>query len=202
MNAGKFICIDGPNGAGKSTVVKELSNLLLNASIDILITKEPTTSNLGQFIRNEQDNFKGKVLACLVAADRYDHIEKVINPNLRSGKVVISDRYLPSSLVYQTMDGVEPAFIWSLNKNIVFPDLFVFVSANPEIIIERLNARNKLTRFEDLNTLQLEFSLYKSAFNLLKSQGFNVLEIQNDEISVQENAKAICESIIQLLNIK
>jgi dTMP kinase len=202
MNAGKFICIDGANGVGKSTLVKELSNLLLNASIDVLVTKEPTASNLGQFIRNEQGNIKGKALACLVAADRYDHIDKVINPNLGNGKIVISDRYLPSSLVYQAIDGVEPVFIWSLNENIVFPDLFVFVSASPEIIVKRLNARNNLTRFEDSNTLQLELSLYKSVFNSLKSQGFNVLEIQNDNISVQENAKTICESVIRLLNTK
>lgn len=202
MNTGKFICVDGPNGVGKSTLVKKISDLLLNASIDVLVTKEPTSSNLGQFIRNEQGNFKGKVLACLVAADRYDHIEKVINPNLRSGKIVISDRYLPSSLVYQAMDGVESDFIWRLNENIVFPDLFVFVSASPEIIMERLNARNNLTRFEDLNTVQLELSLYKSAFNSLKLQGFNVLKIQNDKISAQENAQTICASIIQLLNTK
>ena len=200
MNIGKFICIDGPNGAGKSTIVEELSNLLRNTDEDILLTKEPTASKLGQFIRNEQGNFRGKALACLVTADRYDHIERVINPNLRKGKVVISDRYLPSSLVYQAIDGVEPAFIWNLNKDVVLPDLFVFVSANLETIAERLAVRNKLTRFEDLSTLKLELSLYKGAFNTLKSKGFNVLEIQNDTIPAQENAKMIYDTIIQLLN--
>jgi len=200
MKTGKFICIDGPHGAGKSTLVKELSNLLIKQKIDIYLTKEPTESKLGQFIRSEQGNFKGQVLACLVTADRYDHIDKVINPNLRSGKTVISVRYFPSSLVYQAMDGVEPAFIWNLNENVIIPDLFIFVSANPEIITKRLNTRKHLTRFEYSNNPQLELSLYKSAFTTLKSQGFNVLEIQNDNISVQENSKILCESVIKLLN--
>ena len=198
MENGKFICIDGPNGAGKSTIIEELSNLLRESNVDFFLTQEPTSSKLGRFIRNEQDNLKGKVLACLIAADRYDHIEKIIIPNIKTGKVVISDRYLPSSLVYQALDGVEPAFIWSLNQDIILPNLFVLISAKWETITERLAVRNKLTRFEDLETLQVEHSLYKSASSTLKSKGFNVLEIQNDTIPIQESAKIIHKSI-QLL---
>lgn len=201
MKTGKFICVDGPHGAGKSTLVQELSNLLSKQNIEICLTKEPTESKLGRFIRREQDNFKGQVLACLVTADRYDHIEKVINPNLRSGKTVISNRYFPSSLVYQAMDGVEPAFIWKLNEYVIMPDLLVFVSASPKIITKRLNERKHLTRFEYSNTPQIELSLFKSAFSTLRSQGYNVLEIQNDDVSVQDNSKIIYESVIKILEI-
>ncbi len=197
---GIFICIDGPNGVGKSTIINELSNLSKNLGVGVHFTKEPTTSNIGQFIRNEQDNFNGVALACLIAADRYTHIEEVISPNLKNNKIVISDRYLPSSLVYQVIDGVEPDFIWNLNKDIILPDLFVFISAKPETITERLSARNKLTRFENSITPQLELTLYKDVFNILLSKGYHILEIQNDIISAQENAKIIWDTILQLSN--
>ena len=200
MVKGRFICIDGPNGVGKSTVIEQLSILLKNSDIDVFFTKEPTSSNLGQFIRNEQGNFTGKVLACLVAADRYDHIERIIAPKLRRGEVVISDRYLPSSLVYQVIDGVETTFIWKLNEDIIMPNLFVHISASPEEIGRRLAERSELTRFESLSILNSEISLYKKAFNTLQSKGYNVLEIDNGITSAQENAKIIYGAIIQLLN--
>lgn len=119
MEKAIFVAIEGPNGSGKSTVIKLTSQILRRRSIQCICTKEPSTSQLGQFIRFNQHIYSKEVLACLIAANRYEHQERVIKPNLGSGISVISDRYFPSSLVYQQIDGVEKAFIWDINRNIV-----------------------------------------------------------------------------------
>jgi DNA polymerase III epsilon subunit-like protein len=59
----------------------------------------------------------GHALACLYAADRYHHLEAEVRPNTNAGRVVISDRYIPSALVMQRFDGIDPAFLWQLNAS-------------------------------------------------------------------------------------
>lgn len=198
MHSGKFICIDGANGSGKSTIIKELENLFDDNSLEVVATKEPTSSKLGQFIRAEQDNFEGPALACLVTADRYGHIKEIIRPNLEQGKLVVTDRYFPSSLVYQVIDGLNTDYIWTLNKHIIWPDLFVHVVATPETIISRLSQRNTKTRFENLNHLHQELILYQNVFHTLSKKGFNVLKINNNQQSIFESAMTVYKAILRL----
>lgn len=197
MDIGKFVCVDGPNGSGKSSIIAELSTLLDKASLDFILTKEPTSSKLGKFIRREQDDFAGITLACLVAADRYDHLEKIIKPNLEEGKIVITDRYFPSSLVYQVLDGLDPNFIWELNRNIVMPDLFIYVAAQPKTIADRLLSRKITTRFENLD-LDREVSFYENVFQVLGKKGFNILKVQNDQIPIKENVMIVYEAVLRI----
>src|SRR5688572_17339025 len=120
---GAFIVIDGPNGVGKTTIIDSVCAILQAAGILFVRTKEPTTSELGIYIRNNQDKYSKEALACLVAANRYEHLEAVVTPGIRAGKVVVCDRYYPSTLVYQLMDGLELSFVEGLNKQILMPHL-------------------------------------------------------------------------------
>jgi dTMP kinase len=69
-------------------------------------TSEPSHGPLGTLARHGTDTYSGYVLACLVAADRYHHLATDIRPNLAAGRIVVCDRYVPSSYVLQLMDGV------------------------------------------------------------------------------------------------
>ncbi len=71
------------------------------------------------------------------AADRYHHLDTEIRPRLKAGQTVISDRYIPSGLVMQRFDGVDPAFLWAPNAEADRPDLCVILEADPEVIARR-----------------------------------------------------------------
>ena len=95
---GYFIAVDGPNGVGKSTLIEAIKNKLEVLGYAVYITREPTDTKLGNFLREFAEKHSGRSLACLVAADRYEHMTNEIIPALEEGQLVISDRYILSSL--------------------------------------------------------------------------------------------------------
>ncbi len=191
-----FITVDGPNGAGKTTIIQALSNSLRSESIDHVVTKEPTTNEIGTLVRNFHDKIKNLALACLISADRYQHLNDVIKPSLECGKVVISDRYFTSSLVYQQLDGVDLHFIEQINSRIIQSDLNVIVFCKPTDIKRRLLERSTITRFEKDFTPEDEEQLYQQASKYLKTRKQNVLEIDNSDFnSVEESVKKIREQM-------
>lgn len=86
-NAGKryfrrfFVAIDGPNSVGKSTLIEAIKIKMESLGYIVYTTKEPTNTKLGRFIRQFAEEHSGISLACLVAADRYEHIRKYCNGN-------------------------------------------------------------------------------------------------------------------------
>jgi dTMP kinase len=74
----------------------------------------------------------------LFAADRVEHAESIIRPAIRQGKIVVSDRYVYSSMAYQGAAGLDLNWIWMLNRWIVKPDLALFIDVPPEIALERI----------------------------------------------------------------
>ncbi len=197
---GIFVTIDGANGSGKSTLLSKIIERLNSLNFDSMLTKEPTNSQLGEFIRKEQQTIKGKSLACLVSADRYQHIENIILPNLNEGKIVISDRYIASSLVYQIIDGLTYDFVWLLNSEILKPDLTIILNVNKQTLINRLKEREYLTRFENIANKQKEIELYSKAILFLKEKSFNIIELDNDNCTIDENVKKVVSLIIQIVH--
>src|SRR5947207_15026327 len=124
---GVFLSVDGPSGAGKSTVVHHLAQLLVAEGQDVHVTAEPSTGPIGLLCRELTETVTGRALACLYAADRYHHLETEIQPHLDKGQTVISDRYVPSALVMQRFDGIDPAFLWHLNAGADRPHLAVIL---------------------------------------------------------------------------
>ena len=117
MHQGFFVAIDGPSGIGKSTITGLLAGQLMARGCSVLATKEPTATPLGSLARFGTDDYHGLTLACLVAADRYQHLEEEIRPAMQAGQIVLCDRYFASSLVLQRLDGVPPEFVWQLNQH-------------------------------------------------------------------------------------
>lgn len=194
-----FITFDGPNGVGKTTVISAVSEKLFSLGFSVLLTKEPTKSNLGDFLRISEESYGGACLACIAAADRYFHIEREIQPALSDGKLVISDRYIESSLVLQRLDGCTLEFIWSLHSQILIPNLSIILVAKPATLSQRLASRGKkLSRFERTETREKELRFYHEAGAFLSQHGFNVLVLENESVSTDEVANQIVTKIQEL----
>lgn len=193
---GFFVAIDGPNGVGKTTLLEEIEKIIKSKNVQLHKTKEPTNSILGKFIREISEEINGDTLACLVSADRYEHLKNEIIPELKKGKIVITDRYILSSLILQVMDGVKESFILNLNSKIIKPDLQLAIFAEEEIIQNRLKQRDKLTRFEKNNQSKKEINNMKKGIDKLRKLNVEVLCINNND-DLEYNANKIADYIIE-----
>lgn len=194
---GKLVAIDGPNGAGKTTIIQELKKELEKRKIDTYFTKEPTGNELGCFVREYAEKSKGISIACLVVADRYQHLQDEIIPQLEKGKIVITDRYILSSLILQRMDEVSEEFIMELNNEIIQPDLQIAVFADSQIIQSRLKERDSLTRFEKDNKTNIELKYMERGIQILQEKGINVFKLVNDD-DLKGNVFKVIQEIINL----
>jgi dTMP kinase len=192
QHRGMFISIDGPSGAGKSTIARHLAQMLAAAGEDIHITAEPSSGPIGILCRELTESLTGHALACLYAADRYHHLETEIRPHMERGETVITDRYLPSGLVMQRFDGIDPAFLWQLNSEADRPDLAVILEADPEIIAERLAARGPHNRFQVTpGSSHAEVHFYRQATERLVQAGFDVLRVDCNKQPADQSAAFI-----------
>jgi dTMP kinase len=140
-----FISFEGIDGVGKSTQIRLAEEYLRAKGKDVLCTLEPGGTELGQEIRTLLLHRKGDVApraeALLYAADRAHHVATKVRPALAAGKVVITDRYLDSSVAYQgagrklSADEVRNISLWAVDG--LLPDLTVLVDLDPAIAAER-----------------------------------------------------------------
>jgi dTMP kinase len=194
---GVFVSVDGPSGAGKSTIVHHLAQLLVAAGEDVHVTAEPSMGPIGDLCRQLTETVTGHALACLYAADRYCHLETEIRPHLEGGKAVITDRYIPSGLVMQRFDGVDPAFLWQLNAEVERPDLAVILEADPEVIAERLHDRGPHNRFQlSPGSAHAEAYFYRQATDRLIQAGFDVLRVDCNQGPPEKSAALIRDRLL------
>jgi dTMP kinase len=139
---GLLICIEGIDGCGKTTHARLLVENLQKHGYDAFYTTEPTSGKIGSFIRRYllkcQERSSSVIEALLFAADRVEHAERTIRPAIKQGKIVVSDRYVYSSMAYQGAAGLDLNWIWMLNRWIVKPDLALFIDVPPEIALKRI----------------------------------------------------------------
>jgi dTMP kinase len=195
---GLFVSVDGPSGAGKSTIVRHLAQLLVAGGEDVHITAEPSTGPIGLLCRELTETVTGYALACLYAADRYHHVETEIRPLTEEGKTVISDRYLPSGLLMQRFDGIDPLFLWRINAEADRPDLMVILEAAPETISERLHDRGPHNRFQlEPGSSHAEAHFYRQATERLIQAGFDVLRVDCTSQPSEQSAALIKDRILR-----
>lgn len=191
-----FITVEGPNGIGKSSLVQNIVERLQSYDYNVYQTKEPTQTKLGQFIREMENEIKGIPYAYLIAADRYIHIINEIEKKLQEGFIVISDRYVLSSIVLQQLDGLDMDFIWFINQFSITPCLTVLLTGNPDIITERLNKRANRTRLETQNSSWKEIELYNRGMEYLKGKNYKFMVLDNTANTIFYNSKVIENYII------
>ncbi len=187
-----FVSVDGPSGAGKSTIVHHLAQMLVANGEDVHVTAEPSNGPIGKLCRELTESVTGHSLACLYAADRYHHVETEIRPHMEQGRTVLSDRYIPSGLVTQRFDGIDPAFLWQLNAEADRPDLAVILEADPEVISERLAERGPHNRFQlSPGSGHAEVHFYRQATDRLIQAGFDVLRVDCNQRPPEQSAAFI-----------
>lgn len=148
---GWFITLEGGEGTGKSTQARLLAAHLRARGLEVLETREPGGSRGAEAVRHvllsgAAEPLGPRVEALLFAAARADHVEELIAPALAAGKVVICDRFIDSTRVYQGAVGrVEPELLAALERICVGtrPDLTLVLDVPPEIGLARASARGK-----------------------------------------------------------
>jgi dTMP kinase len=197
--SGFFVTVDGPGGVGKSTVTALVGALLANLGAAVHITTQPSRTELGDHIRHGTRTYRGMALACLVAGDRHQQVHAEILPALHRGAVVLCDRYIPSSLVLQRLDGVAFHTIWKLNAGLPIPDLSVILTGNPDVIACRLHERGGHSRFEEQpGASHDEVRLYRRAVAELTDAGWPLLHLDATTNAPNIIARTIASQITTL----
>jgi dTMP kinase len=193
---GHLITLDGPGGAGKSTLARLLAARLDAAGVPVHATTEPSNGPAGLLARHSTAIFHGYALACLVAADRYHHLATEVCPAVEAGKVVICDRYVPSSYALQVLDGVTPDFIAAINTHAPRPDLAVILTGDPAELQRRLAVRGSHGRFEDSPDLSpAEVDRYDDIATMLTREGIRTMVLDSTRNDADFLAAHVAESI-------
>ena len=150
VGSGLFVTFEGGEGAGKSTQIKLLAAALRERGYPVLTTREPGGSAGAEAVRHvlltgAAQEYGTRMEAILFAAARSDHVEDVIRPALTRGAVVLCDRFMDSSRVYQGVTGnLEPSFVEALERvavNGVVPDCTIIFDLPASLGLERVRRR-------------------------------------------------------------
>ena len=158
---GRFISFEGPDGAGKTSVISAIQEWLTQKYGEqaVLLTREPGGNRISEQIRqilfdDHNTNMDARTEALLFAAARRQHIVEDIEPALQAGKIVLSDRYVDSSVAYQgggRQLGADD--IWELNQFAIhglLPDLTIYLDVPSELGLERISKhrQNQVNRLD------------------------------------------------------
>lgn len=186
-----FIVLDGIDGCGSTTHSKMLKGYLESEGLKVCLTKEPTDSEIGKLLRVYLKNkeIPPTTDALLFAADRDLHYHSEIKKKLDEGCIVISDRYIESSIIYQSVSSTDISVNWVklINKFAGKPDITIILDIDPRISLKR-KIDLDLEKFEEMSFLKKVRTLY---INRAKEEGYHL--INSDEIIelVQENIQRI-----------
>ncbi|SFJ18175.1 dTMP kinase [Aerobium aerolatum] len=181
MTRGTFITFEGGEGAGKSTQIIQLAEMLRKQGRTVIVTREPGGSPGAEAIRHvllsgAAEPFGPAMEAILFAAARSDHVEQVIRPAVERGDVVLCDRFMDSSRVYQGVTGNLPRdFMESLEAvtvNALLPDLTIILDVDPEEGLRRATARRgdeTADRYEK-ETLEVHRRRRKAFLDIAKAE--------------------------------
>ena len=154
--SGLFVAFEGGEGVGKSTQIARAAAWLRGDGYDVVETREPGGTPLGQELRrlvlDPGRHVTRRAEALIYAADRAHHVETVIRPALEAGQVVLTDRYLDSTLAYQgagrglTVPEARVVTEWATGG--LLPDLTVLLDLDPQVGLARAGARSSPDRLE------------------------------------------------------
>jgi dTMP kinase len=191
-----FIVIEGLDGSGGSTQVRRLVDRLSAHS-----TREPSDGVVGRLIRStlaDPDGLDNTVLPALFAADRTDHLVREIEPALARGQHVVSDRYLHSSLAYQSL-AMPLDQVFALNEGFRVPDLTVYLALDVDTCMARIDARGlDKDRFEKREQLQAISASYDRVLALLSERGDPIVRLDASQ-SIDQVEAALWAHVEPLL---
>lgn len=190
-----FVAIEGIDGSGKSTVILQLAEILPK----VYVTREPSGGPIGRLIKEwalKGGTIDPHVDALLFAADRIEHYKREIEPKVREGYIVISERYIESSIAYQGAAGVPIDFIKIINSAVPKADITIILDVDPEIAIARIKQRGDSEKYEHSAFLKRVREIY---LQRAREEGYPVVDASRPPNVV---AKDVAEIITQMLNYR
>ena len=157
MTKGLFISFEGGDGSGKSTQFRLFAEYLRNRGFDVVTTREPGGTRISEKIRGilldpECTEMGSLTEALLFAASRAQHVDELIRPSVEAGKIVLCDRFVDSSIVYQGFGrglGEQVASINSYAVRGLYPDVTFLLDVSPELGRRRNGKTGKNDRLEN-----------------------------------------------------
>lgn len=202
MGFGKFITFEGGEGTGKTTQIQLLYDFLTKQGYDVVVTREPGGTEISEQIRNiilNKDNIKMdfKTEAYLFCASRNQHLKEKIIPALEQGKIVLCDRYIHSSYVYQGLTCNNFAFIYKLNKRFLEPDLTIYFDMLPENGLKRISENGRKTNRLDEKKLDYHNKV-REGYKLLLGDFPYMEEINAEQTieQIQDDIKTIIKRVL------
>ena len=197
-----FISFEGPEGSGKSTVIQAVERYLKNKNESVVLTREPGGVEISEKIRDlildpSHKEMDARTEALLYAASRRQHLIEVIEPALADNKIVLSDRFIDSSLAYQGIGrkiGIEE--VMSINQfalDGLMPDLTIFLDVDPTIGMKRIEKRGYKDRLE----------LEKNGFHDRVYQGYLQISSRYKDrikrVDANQDIEAVIEDVIGII---
>jgi len=202
---GKFIVFEGSDGSGKTTILNNVKKYLNDNNIDYVLTREPGGTEISEEIRsillsNDNKEMSYRTEALLYAASRAQHVDQIIKPAIEEGKLVISDRFVMSSLAYQAFgrrlgyDNIKMINDFAIDG--VEPDFTIFLNVDPITVLERKKKEVIADRLENESE-----SYHKRVY-----EGYQeMLKAKDESLKVIDASKSIeevtCETLKVLLEI-
>lgn len=182
---GMLIAVEGIDGAGKTTQSLMLVEGLRNMGFNAEYTAEPTYGRVGDILRLHVSRMKVRMPiyeALLFSADRFEHVVRVVKPKIKRGVIVVSDRYLYSTLAYQGAAGLDLKWLRSLSFFAPKPDVTIYLDLPSKISLER--KKGKRSVYENVKYVEKVRKIY---LNLAKTENFAVFN--GDEPAEEVHSK-------------
>ena len=196
MKEARFISLEGIEGSGKTTSLQTINKILDKQSIDHINTREPGGSSIGNELRelllNKKTTISSEVELLLMLADRKDHVDKVIKPNLNKGTWVVTDRFMDSTMAYQGGGrGLEISKIELIAESLELPvpTLTLLFDLPVNLAFQRIADRENLDRFE---SEPIDFH------NKIREAYLRLAEKNKDRIVIIDSSKSLKEVSAQV----
>jgi dTMP kinase len=212
MKKGFMLVCDGSNGAGKTTVIKEIETYLINKGFDVVLTREPGGTPIGEKIRDvilapSTPEMVDMTELMLFGAARAQHIQEKIIPALNQGKVVISDRFDAATISFQHFArGIDIEVINKINNlalNGFSPDMNIILDLDPIVGLERVKERGEgLDRMED-EKMEFLIKARQGYLHQAKSRPdkFTVIDASQSQKQVADDVIKVLEQLISQKSI-
>lgn len=200
MQRGLFITFEGADGCGKTTQIELLDKYLRAAGRDTLLTREPGSRGLGEKLREILLNYDGEVSptaeSFLFLADRAQHVDCIIKPALKEGKIVLCDRHTDSTVAYQgygrELDITQINYLNNIATGGLKPDLTIVFDIDVETSLARVG-KNK----DRMESAGVEF------FNRVRHGYIDIARKEPDRVKVIDSSDTIeniHKKVLELVN--
>lgn len=203
---GLLITVCGLDGCGKTTMLKRIIKELEKDNI-LFVTKQPTNSVRESAIFRtymdspNHDGYDYRSLSLLAASDRLQHVNKVIQPQMEMGRIVVSDRYFYSCLANLRARGFEKdKWIYEISKSVIKPDIAFFFDVPAKVAISRVRSREE--EKDKYIDVELQYKLRQEYIDICKANKGILISTEQSEEETYEQVKEKLMGVIEKWKLK